>query len=80
MTVSIQGILTSPTEPSVEEDDSDTAPGNSRNTENNQETNWPDTAPIQIPGISLTTQNPQPEAYHNTHQAQFTPANSKFLN
>ena len=80
MTVSIQGILTSPTEPSVEEDDSDTAPGSSRNTEDNQETNWPDAPLIQIPGISSTTSDPQPEVYYSEHHTNYTPQTLKFLN
>ena len=50
--VSIQGILTSPTESSVEEDESDTAPAITRNTESTQDTNWPDAVPVQILGMS----------------------------
>ena len=79
MTVSIQGILTSTTEPSVEEDDSDTAPGNTRNTENNQEIDWPDAVPMQILGISSTTQDPQPEAYQSEHKGHYTPTNFEIL-
>ena len=52
-------------ETSEPEDDDSIAPGN--NTD--QETNWPDASPVQIPRVSSLTAQP-PEQGHNRCQAQ----------
>ena len=54
-----------PENPSREEDDNNTAPGNTTNTENHQETDWPDIPPIQIPRISSMTSDQPPEISYN---------------
>ena len=54
-TASMQGTLEMTPEPSVSEDDNSIAPENNTALQNQQETNWPDTPTIQIPGVSQTT-------------------------
>ena len=51
-TVSIQGTLETVPESSVLEDHNSIAPENITAPQNQQETNWPDTPAIQIPGVS----------------------------
>ena len=55
ITVSVQGILNTSQEPSILEDDNSIAPDNIATSQNQQETDWPDTPAIQIPGIFSTT-------------------------
>ena len=56
-------------EPSEPEDDNSIAPENNTVQQNQQETNWPDTPTIQIPGVSSTTDQPL-EVMYNRHQVQ----------
>ena len=57
--ISVQGILNTPQEPSIVEDDNSVAPGNITTIENQQETDWPDAPTIQLPSISSTTLDQQ---------------------
>ena len=68
-TVSIQGTLEMILEPSVLEDDNSIAPENNTALENQQETDWPDTPTIQIPGVSSTIDQP-PGVTYNRCQVQ----------
>ena len=65
VTVSVQGTLNTSQESSVLEDDSSTAPDNTDIPQNQQETDWPDTPAIQIPGVSSTTADQPPEVTYN---------------
>ena len=65
LTVSVQGTLYTSPEPSILEDDNSIAPDNSATSQNQQETNWPDTPVIQIPGISSTTLDQPPEVMYD---------------
>ena len=56
-------------EPSESEDVNSIAPENNTVQQDQQETNWPDTPTVQIPGVSLTTDQP-PEVTYNRHQVQ----------
>ena len=56
-------------EPSELEDDNSIAPKNNTVQQNKQETDWPDTPAIQIPGVSSTTDQP-PEVMYNRCQVQ----------
>ena len=64
-----------PQEPSIEEDDNSTAPGNVTTAE----TDWPDALTVQIPGVSLTTSDQPPEVTYNKCQTQPSPANVEIL-
>ena len=70
VTVSVQGTLNTSQESSVLEDDNSIAPDNSTTSQNQQETDWPDTPAIQIPGISSTTSDQPPEVTYNRCQIQ----------
>ena len=67
--VSIQGTL--PTIPEVTEPEGNNRPTPGTNTEQPtcQETDWPDTIPVQIPRVSSSTAQPE-EQGHNRRQAQ----------
>ena len=69
-TVSVQGILNTSQESSVLEDNDSIAPDNITTSQNQQETDWPDTPTIQIPGISSTTSDQPPEVMYNRCQIQ----------
>ena len=69
-TVSVQGTLNTLQESSVLEDDNSIAPDNITTSQNQQETNWPDTPTIQIPGVSSTTSDQPPEVMYNRCQIQ----------
>ena len=75
--VSVQGILMTPQEPSIEEDDNSTALGNATDTETHQETDWPHAPTVQIPGVSSMTSDQPQEVTYNIHQTQPSPANSE---
>ena len=68
--VTIQGTL--PTIPEVTEPENDNSPTPGTNTQQStsQETDWPDTIPVQIPRFSSSTAQPE-EQGHNRHQAQY---------
>ena len=68
-TASVQGTLEPIPEPSEPEDVNSIAPGNNTVQQDQQETDWPDTPTIQIPGVSSTTDQP-PEVMYNRHQVQ----------
>ena len=65
VTVSVQGILMIPQEPSIEEDDNSTAPSNITTLQKQQETSWPDAPAIQIPGVSSTTSDQPSKVTYN---------------
>ena len=69
-TVSVQGTLEMIPESSVLEDDNSIAPENNTALQNQQETNWPDTPTVQIPGVSSTTSDQPPELTYNRCQVQ----------
>ena len=66
---SILGTL--PTIPEIiePEDDSRSTPGTNTAQPTCQETDWPDTIPLQIPRVSSSTAQPEEQGY-NRHQAQ----------
>ena len=68
-TASVQGTLELIPEPSEPEDVNGIAPENNTVQQYQQETNWPDTPTIQIPGVSCTTDQP-PEVTYKRHQVQ----------
>ena len=68
-TVSVQGTLNTSQESSVLEDNS-IDPDNITTSQNQQETDWPDTPAIQIPGVSSTTLDQPPEVMYNRRQIQ----------
>ena len=70
ITVSVQGTLNISPESSILEDDNSIAPDNIATSKTQQETNWPDTPTIQIPGISSTTSDQPPEVMYNRRQVQ----------
>ena len=70
ITVSVQGTQNTSPEPSVLEDDNSIAPDNSATSQNQKETNWPDTPTIQILGVSSTTSDQPPEVMYNRCQTQ----------
>ena len=70
VTVSVQGTLNISPESSILEDDNSIAPDNIATSKTQQETNWPDTPAIQIPGISSTTLDQPPEVMYNRRQVQ----------
>ena len=70
ITVSVQRTPNTSPEPSILEDDNSIAPDNSATSQNQQETNWPDTPAIQILGVSSTTLDQPPEVMYNRHQTQ----------
>ena len=74
-TVSVQGTLEMIPESSELEDDNSIAP-EYNTVQQNQETDWPDTPTIQIPGVSSTTDQP-PEVTYNRQQAQPSTENLK---
>ena len=76
-TVSIQGTLEMIPESSVLEDDNSIAPENITAPQNQQETNWPDTPAIQIPGVSSTTSDRPPEVMYNRCQVQASTVDPK---
>ena len=61
ITVSAQGTLNTSQESSILEDDNSIAPDSITTSKNQQETDWPDTPIIQIPGVSSTTSDQPPE-------------------
>ena len=69
-TVSVQGMLNTSQELSVLEDDNIIAPDNITTSQNQQETDWPDTPTIQIPGVSSTILDQPPEVRYNRCQIQ----------
>ena len=69
-TVSVQGTLEMIPESSVLEDDNSIAPENNTAPQNQQETDWPDTPTIQIPGVSSTTSDQPLEVTYNKCQVQ----------
>ena len=69
-TVSVQGTLETIQESSILEDDNSIAPENNTALQNQQETDWPDTPTIQIPGVSSTTSDQPPEVMYNRCQVQ----------
>ena len=72
VTVSVQGTLNTPQESSILEDDNSTAPDNitTSQSQNQQESDWPDTPTIQILGVSSTTSDQPPEVTCNRCQIQ----------
>ena len=70
ITVSVQGTRNTSPEPSILEDDNSIAPDNIATSQNQQETDWPDTPTIQIPGVSSTTSDQPPEVTYNRRQVQ----------
>ena len=68
-TASVQGTLEPIPEPSEPEDVNSIAPENNAVQQDQQETNWPDTPAIQIPGVSSTTDQP-PEVTYNRCQVK----------
>ena len=68
-TESVQGTLEMIPESSEPEDDNSIAPEDNKVQQNQQETDWPDTPTIQIPGVSSTTDQPL-EVTYNRHQVQ----------
>ena len=68
VTISVQGTLKTPQESSILEDDNSTAPDNITTSQKQQETNWPETPTIQIPGVSSTTLDQPPEVMYNRCQ------------
>ena len=63
-------------ESSVLEDDNSIAPENNTDPHNQQETDWPDTPTVQMPGVSSTTDQP-PEVMYNRQQVQLSAENLK---
>ena len=74
--VPAQGTLVTIPEISEPEDDNSIAPGNNTDQQNYQETDWPDAPPVQIPGVSSSTDQP-PEQGYNRQQAQPSTENFK---
>ena len=70
VTISVQGTLNTPQESSILEDDNSTAPDNITNSQNQQETDWPEASVVQILGISSTTLDQPPEVTYNRCQIQ----------
>ena len=69
-TVSVQGTLEMIPECCVLEDDNSIAPENNTASQNQQETDWPDTPTVQIPGVSSKTSDQPPEVTYNRQQTQ----------
>ena len=67
--VPVQGTLATIPEISEPEDEDSIAPGTNTDQQNYQETDWPDTSPVQIPRVSLSTAQP-PEQGYNRRQVQ----------
>ena len=65
----VQGTLATIPEVFEPEDDNSIAPGTKTDQQTYQETDWPDTPPMQIPRVSSSTVQP-PEQGHLRHQAQ----------
>ena len=63
-------------ESSLLEADNSIAPENNIDTQNQQQTNWPDAPAVQIPGLSSTTDQPQ-EVMYNRRQVQPSTENLK---
>ena len=74
--VPVQGTLPTIPEVSEPEDDNGLALGTNTDQPAYQETNWPDTPPIQIPRVSSSTTQPT-EQGHNRRQAQHYTENSE---
>ena len=72
--VPVQGTLETIPETSEPEDDDSSAPGTNTDQKNYQETDWPDTPPVQIPKVSSSTAQP-PEQVYNRHQVQSSTEN-----
>ena len=70
--VTVQGTLANIPETSESEDDDSIAPG----TNTDQETDWPDTPPVQIPRVSSSTAQ-LPEQGYNRRQVQPSAENFK---
>ena len=70
VTVSVQGTLNTSQESSILEDDNSIALDNFTTPQNQQETDWPDTPTIQIPGVSSTTSDQPPEVMYNRCKIQ----------
>ena len=77
-TESIQGTLEIIPESSKPEDDNSIAPEDNTVQQNQQETDWPDSPTIQIPGVSSTTDQP-PEVTYNRSQVQPSAVDPKIL-
>ena len=77
-TESIQGTLETIPESSEPEDDNSIAPEDNTVQRNQQETDWPDSPTIQIPGVSSTTDQP-PEVTYNRSQVQPSTVDPKIL-
>ena len=67
--VPVQGTLETIPETSEPEDDDSIAPGTNTDQQNYQETDWPDTPPVQIPKVSSSMAQP-PEQVYNRRQVQ----------
>ena len=65
----VQGSLATIPETSEPEDDDSIAPGTNTDQQNYQETDWPDTTPVQIPRVSSSTAQ-LPEQGYNRCQVQ----------
>ena len=65
----VQRTLATIPEVSEPKDDNSIAPGINTDQQTYQETDWPDTSPMQIPRVSSSTVQ-LPEQGHNRHQAQ----------
>ena len=72
----IQGTLPTIPEVTEPEDDNSPTPGTTTQQPTSQETNWPDTIPVQITRISSLTAQPE-EQGHNRHQARYYTENFK---
>ena len=69
-TVYIQETLETIPESSVLDHDNSIAPENNIDPQNQQETDWPDTPTVQIPGVSSTTTDQPLEATYNRQKVQ----------
>ena len=74
--VPVQGTLATIPETSEPEDEDSIAPRTNTDQQDNQETNWPDAPPVQIPRVSSSTAQP-PEQRYNRCQAQPSAGNLK---
>ena len=72
----VQGTLATIPEVSEPEDDNSIAPGTKTDQQTYQETNWPDTPPVQIPRVSSLTAQ-LPEQGHDRRQTQPSAENFK---
>ena len=58
----------------AEGDEREPVPTGTEDTESTEVTDWPDVIPVQIPGTSSTTQNPEPEIQKIRGEEIYPPA------